>query len=73
MADIARLDDLFFTRAGMGACQGRLCGPTVAGLIAAARGVAPEEVGSYRVRPPIKPVTLGELAALGADDHRDEA
>jgi hypothetical protein len=36
---------------------------TVTEVIADARGVPPAEVGYYRVRPPIKPVTLAELAA----------
>jgi NADPH-dependent 2,4-dienoyl-CoA reductase/sulfur reductase-like enzyme len=53
-----------FLRCGMGPCQGRLCGLTVTELIADARGVSPTEVGGYRLRPPIKPITLGELAAL---------
>jgi NADPH-dependent 2,4-dienoyl-CoA reductase/sulfur reductase-like enzyme len=52
-----------FTRCGMGPCQGRMCGLTVSELIADARGVATSEVGYYRIRPPIKPITLGELAA----------
>jgi len=51
-----------FGRCGMGPCQGRLCGLTVTEVIADARGVPPSEVGYYRIRPPIKPVTLGELA-----------
>ena len=53
-----------FTRCGMGPCQGRMCGLTVAELVAAARGETVEETGYYRIRPPIKPVTLGELAAM---------
>lgn len=51
-----------FGRCGMGPCQGRLCGLTVTELLAQSRGLAPQEVGYYRIRPPIKPVTLGELA-----------
>ncbi|MDF3884546.1 NAD(P)/FAD-dependent oxidoreductase [Cupriavidus basilensis] len=51
-----------FGRCGMGPCQGRLCGLTVTEIIAQARGVPPQEVGYYRIRPPIKPITLGELA-----------
>ena len=51
-----------FGRCGMGPCQGRLCGLTVTELIADARGVPPGDIGYYRIRPPIKPVTLGELA-----------
>jgi bacterioferritin-associated ferredoxin len=53
-----------FGRCGMGPCQGRLCGLTVTELLAQGRGVSPEEVGYYRIRPPIKPVTLGELAGF---------
>lgn len=51
-----------FGRCGMGPCQGRLCGLTVTELIAQGRGVSAQEVGYYRIRPPLKPVTLGELA-----------
>jgi hypothetical protein len=52
----------------MGPCQGRLCGPTVTEVIAAERGVSPAEVGYYRLRPPVKPITLAELAALPKTD-----
>ncbi|RVU38974.1 FAD-binding protein [Hwanghaeella grinnelliae] len=52
-----------FGRSGMGPCQGRYCGLTVTALLAAANGKTPDETGYYRIRPPIKPVTLGELAA----------
>lgn len=51
-----------FGRCGMGPCQGRMCGLTVTEVIADARHVSPAEVGYYRIRPPIKPLTLGELA-----------
>ncbi|HEV7256632.1 MAG TPA: NAD(P)/FAD-dependent oxidoreductase [Bosea sp. (in: a-proteobacteria)] len=53
-----------FTRAGMGPCQGRQCGYTMAHIVAAAQGRPVEDVGFYRIRPPLKPVTLGELASL---------
>jgi NAD(P)H-nitrite reductase large subunit len=57
-----------FTRAGMGPCQGRQCGLTVTRILAAAQNRAPSEVGFYRVRPPLKPLTLGELAALESEE-----
>ena len=57
-----------FLRCGMGPCQGRLCGLTVTELIAEARGVPPQEVGYYRIRPPVKPITVAELAALPKSD-----
>jgi octopine oxidase subunit A len=53
-----------FLRCGMGPCQGRLCGLTVTELIAAARNVSPQEVGYYRLRAPVKPITVAELASL---------
>ncbi len=56
-----------FTRCGMGPCQGRMCGLPVAEIIAAERNATMSETGSYRVRPPIKPVTMAELAALDSD------
>lgn len=56
-----------FTRCGMGPCQGRMCGPTVTGIVAAALSVSPEEAGALRIRPPLKPLKLGELAALAGE------
>jgi bacterioferritin-associated ferredoxin len=53
-----------FMRCGMGPCQGRMCGLTVVELMAECRGVSPAQIGYYRIRSPIKPVTVGELAAL---------
>jgi NADPH-dependent 2,4-dienoyl-CoA reductase/sulfur reductase-like enzyme len=57
-----------FGRCGMGPCQGRLCGLTVTEVIADARKVAPAAVGYYRIRPPIKPLTLGELAGRDGEE-----
>jgi len=53
-----------FARAGMGPCQGRYCGLTVTALLAEANGLSPDQTGYYRIRAPLKPVTLGELAAM---------
>lgn len=53
-----------FGRSGMGPCQGRYCGISVTEILAATNGLTPAETGSYRIRSPIKPVTLGELASL---------
>lgn len=53
-----------FTRTGMGPCQGRMCGLTISEIIADALGKPVAAVGTYRIRPPIKPLTVGELAAL---------
>lgn len=53
-----------FIRAGMGPCQGRQCSYSVASILAAASSSTVPDIGLYRVRPPFKPLTLGELSAL---------
>ncbi|WP_417607126.1 NAD(P)/FAD-dependent oxidoreductase [Oceanimonas baumannii] len=58
-----------FSRVGMGPCQGRMCGLTVAQIIADVRQTTPAEVGYYRIRSPIKPLTLQELANLSKIDQ----
>lgn len=63
----------FFMRCGMGPCQGRLCGLTVTEMFAAGRGVSPAEIGHYRLRTPIKPVTVAEMASLPSGEHADKA
>ena len=50
------------TRAGMGRCQGRYCGPRVAAWCAAARGEAPDPFGLFAPRFPVKPVPAFALA-----------
>ncbi|MBR1216104.1 NAD(P)/FAD-dependent oxidoreductase [Bradyrhizobium sp. JYMT SZCCT0180] len=57
-----------YRRTGMGPCQGRLCGLTVTELMAQARGKTPQEIGYYRLRAPVKPITLAELAAVPKTD-----
>ncbi|MEC3861281.1 FAD-dependent oxidoreductase [Mesobacterium sp. TK19101] len=55
-----------FLRVGMGPCQGRYCGATITELLASAHRQTPDQTGAFRIRPPIKPVTLGEIAAMVA-------
>ncbi|AKJ68057.1 (2Fe-2S)-binding protein [Pandoraea thiooxydans] len=63
-----------FSRCGMGPCQGRFCGLTVAELLAQAHGTTVPQAGYYRIRPPIKPITLGEVAmAVPADGGIERA
>jgi NADPH-dependent 2,4-dienoyl-CoA reductase/sulfur reductase-like enzyme len=50
-----------FCRVGMGRCQGRLCAPGAAELIAAASGNSIDAVGRMRGQAPIKPVPLADL------------
>ncbi|MFX7548823.1 FAD/NAD(P)-binding oxidoreductase, partial [Acinetobacter baumannii] len=54
----------FFSRCGMGPCQGRMCGLTVTQMLAQALHKSPEEVGAYHIRTPLKPIALASLAAL---------
>lgn len=62
-----------FLRSGMGPCQGRMCGLTVAELIADVRGVSMRDVGYYRLRPPVKPIALGELASMPKTEASEKA
>ncbi|HJU20145.1 MAG TPA: (2Fe-2S)-binding protein, partial [Stellaceae bacterium] len=56
-----------FTRCGMGPCQGRVCGPIVAALLAETQGKPIAEIGAFRPRAPWKPITVGALADLAVD------
>ncbi len=60
-----------FVRAGMGPCQGRMCAQSVAAIVADELGVAPSQVPTQRVRPPLKPLHLADLADLprGPDEE----
>jgi thioredoxin reductase/bacterioferritin-associated ferredoxin len=58
----------FFTRCGMGPCQGRQCSNAVAHIVADAAGKPVSEMGHFRGRPPVTPLTIGQLASL----HREE-
>ena len=53
-----------FTRCGMGPCQGRMCATPVSEMFAERQHAGVGVVGHYRIRPPVKPLTVGELAAL---------
>jgi NADPH-dependent 2,4-dienoyl-CoA reductase/sulfur reductase-like enzyme len=55
-----------FTRAGMGPCQGRMCGLTVTEIMAAERRMTQSRIGCLKIRTPIKPVTLAELASMSS-------
>ena len=49
-------------RCGMGPCQGRMCDATLRGLLS--EGSPNHPISPTRARSPIKPIALGELAAL---------
>ena len=49
------------TRLGMGRCQGRFCLSSLASLVAARLGLGVEQLDWPRVRPPARPIPLGDL------------
>lgn len=49
------------TRVGMGRCQGRVCGPPAAEILAAALGCDVAAVGRLRGQPPVKPIPVVAL------------
>lgn len=54
----------FFSRCGMGPCQGRMCGLTVTQILSKELCKSPNEVGAYHIRAPLKPVPLASIAAM---------
>ena len=52
------------TRCGMGPCQARMCGPTATEIIADFRNEEVSKVGYHRIRPPIRPITVDQLADM---------
>ena len=52
----------FFSRCGMGPCQGRVCGLAVTAILARELGKTPDLVGAFRIRSPLKPIPLAALA-----------
>lgn len=53
-----------FTRCGMGACQGRMCGNALTRIVAAATRSAPQDAGALRIRPPLKPTLISDYLDL---------
>jgi bacterioferritin-associated ferredoxin len=61
------------TRCGVGPCQGRFCALTACEIVAEERGVSPADVGHPRVRFPVRPVTLAEIASWPATPGAERA
>lgn len=49
-------------RAGMGLCQGRTCEKLVQQILCQELGISPKETGTSTARPPVRPMSFGELA-----------
>jgi NADPH-dependent 2,4-dienoyl-CoA reductase/sulfur reductase-like enzyme len=56
-----------FCRVGMGRCQGRVCEPAAAEIVAAALGRDLAAVGRFRAQAPVKPVPIAALAEKGPE------
>lgn len=54
----------FYLRCGMGPCQGRQCAPAVAHTVAAENQCPVSDYTPFRVRPPIRPLSIAQLADL---------
>lgn len=54
----------FLTRCGMGPCQGRQCAHAVAHIVAAQVRGSVADQRPFRVRPPLRPLSIAELAGL---------
>ena len=52
------------TRCGMGPCQSRQCGQPLARLVAEETGTAEHAIPLHRLRAPLRPLNIGQLAAL---------
>lgn len=59
-------------RAGMGLCQGRVCGLVVSAIIAERRKLEMDEIDYFRIRPPLKPLRLQELAGFQAMEEFEQ-
>lgn len=65
-----------WTRAGMGRCQGRICGSILRQIMAHETGIDPEEILPFTARAPVKPVPMEavggpvpEAGELTWEDH----
>jgi len=66
----SRLKDVKrMTRMGMGACEGRMCGPALMAYMRNLKRTPPEALGYLRPRPTIRPIHLGVLATSKADEQ----
>ncbi|WP_018182819.1 NAD(P)/FAD-dependent oxidoreductase [Kaistia granuli] len=61
-----------FSRCGMGQCQGRMCSNTVGRVLAERLGTGMAEVGHYRLRLPVKPLPIEQLALLKNADRNSK-
>lgn len=55
------------SRPGMGRCQGRYCQLATAEIVAARSESQPQAVGRLRGQPPVRPASIGTLAAVDRD------
>lgn len=61
------------TRCGMGPCQGRMCALAVSEMIADFAKIDIAGVDYFRIRPPVKPITLEQLSKIQLADQLEAA
>jgi bacterioferritin-associated ferredoxin len=57
-----------YLRCGMGPCQGRQCASAVAHIVAAEQQRSVSDYPAFRVRPPIRPLSIEQLAHLDGEE-----
>jgi len=60
------------TRCGMGHCQGRMCGTGLAEIIAENLQLEPCDLKPLNIRPPVRNVSLSELAGMSLLEAEDQ-
>jgi NADPH-dependent 2,4-dienoyl-CoA reductase/sulfur reductase-like enzyme len=58
-----------FTRCGMGACQGRICGNPLTRIVAEVTRSTPQDAGALRIRPPLKPTLISDYLEPAPKDE----
>lgn len=60
------------SRAGMGPCQGRTCMPLILREISIITGKPISQIMPGTYRPPVKAITLGQIAEAGSEGGRED-
>ncbi len=61
------------TRCGMGPCQGRMCGLTLSEIITDHGNLNIADIDNFRIRPPVKPITMDQLSKLQLAGQLEDA
>jgi hypothetical protein len=59
-------------RVSMGNCQGRTCGPVVYDILNLLTKQSPEDMGPFKARPPLKPISISALTNFKGSHEEGE-